>query len=176
MTVNYIPNFQCDACGEKGQGLSASIYSLPPRGWLWTGTEGPHACGVRCWGQLASAHYARTQQHLAPISHEDSGAPLLPAGAPVPEGYEAEEVEEEEVLEAVPVEEAPPAPRAAPRPVQAAAPKPKPTAAPKPATAKVVPLGASGVCADCGAELPPPRGGRPRTRCDACSPPRTARG
>src|SRR5262245_30007383 len=109
MSVTYTLNFNCDACGTPGAGLSASIYSLPPRGWFWAGNEGPHACGLRCWGQMASAHYGRTQQHLQPISHEDSGAPLLPAGAPVPDGFEAVEVDEDE--EAMEAEEEPePAP------------------------------------------------------------------
>lgn len=188
--------YTCDACGTSGQSVSASAYACPPAGWVWDATrlsEGPHACGERCWVLLESVYYSRTRQRLAPVGIEEveDGAPLaaLPPPAPL---EEAQEAESEEPHEAPPVPLAAVANGAvahAPRQSSAAvailleeeddaddvAAPPQRPAAKRPAPKAVPPVAAAapGTCVQCGNALPAHVGrGRPRTKCEGCNPAR----
>lgn len=180
--------YTCDACGNSGQSVSASAYACPPAGWVWDATrlsEGPHACGERCWVLLESVYYSRTRQRLAPVGIEtEEGATLAALPPPPPPPDEAEEAEEAHpvtvaaaggataqalrhvaVAVVLPEEEDEDEVTAPP---QRAAKRPAPKAVPP-----VEAAAASGKCAACGTAMPPHAGrGRPRTKCEDCNPAR----
>lgn len=154
--------FSCDACGKAAPGVSPSIYSPPPVGWIWASQQGPHACGEKCWWHVDTAHKGRTGQALEAISHDSV----------------VEEGESEEIEEAPP----PPPPAAIVKAPQRAAVPAKARARVEEAEVveeprrKVVPLSSNGACTECGGELPPRGPGRfPRTKCFECQPPKRQR-
>lgn len=161
--------FNCDGCGKAAAGVSHSVYSPPPVGWLWASQQGPHACGERCWWHVETAHKGRTGQGLEAISHDSVSVEGEEPDAPAPE-----------IAPVTAIVKAQPQPVQQPRRVlepevleAEAKAKPKATAKPRHTPAKVVPLTAPDACVQCGGEMPPRGRGRfPRTKCYECQPKR----